>query len=163
MLTLSNAIRLLVLGGLFAVALVVVKACQQAPTGMDRFAVESLRKLTALDAPPVQPALTFAGPDGEVTLADYRGRVVLVNAWATWCPPCVAEMPSLDRLEQMRGGADFAVVPVSLDRTMEEAQTWYARNGIEVLPVIHDGSFAINTRLRLPGLPTSILYDRNGR
>ena len=162
--SLANAIRLMILGGLLAVTLVVVKACQQPPGGLDRFAVDSLRKLTQLDAPPVQPALDFDTPEGgTVTLADYRGRVVLVNAWATWCPPCVAEMPSLNQLARLRGGADFAVVPVSLDRRIEDASAWFARNAITDLPVIHDGTYAINSRLRLPGLPTSVIYDRNGR
>lgn len=163
MLTISNAIKLMIFGGLLAVALVAVKACQAPEGALDRFAVKSLSKLTTLDAPPAQPGLPLSTPDGEVTLADYRGKVVLLNAWATWCPPCVAEMPSLDELQGLRGGADFAVVPISFDRKMDDAQTFYDRNNLSSLPLIHDGSFAVNARLELPGLPTSILYDRNGR
>ena len=153
----------MILGALLAVAFVAVKACQPPPGGLERFSVASLKRLTTLDAPPVQPSIAFATPEGEITLADYRGQVVLVNAWATWCPPCVAEMPSLDRLQGLRGGADFQVVPVSLDRRMEDIGAWYGRNGIEALPVIHDGSFQINSRLELPGLPTTVLYNRDGR
>ena len=163
MFTLSNAIRLMILGGLFAVALVAVRACQQPPTALERFATGSLKKLTTLDAPPVQPGNAFATPSGTVSLSDYRGKVVLLNAWATWCPPCVAEMPSLERLQELRGGDDFAVVPVSLDRRIEEIGEWYARNDIDDLPIIHDGSFSMQARLELPGLPTTILYDRQGR
>ena len=163
MLSLSNAIRLMVLGGLFAVALVVVKACQPPPDAMDRFAVRSLSKLVQLDSPPVQPSLAFATPDGTTTLADHRGRVVLLNVWATWCPPCVAEMPSLERLAAERAGEDFVVLPVSLDRTMADAQAWYAKNGITRLPLIHDGEYRLFARLDLAGVPMSILYDRNGR
>ena len=163
MLSLSNAIRLMILGALLAVALVAVKACQPPPSGLERFSVDSLKRLTSLESPPVQPTFAFNTPDGEVRLEDFRGQVVLVNAWATWCPPCVAEMPSLDRLQQLRGGEDFAVVPISLDRRMEDITQWYGRNDIEALPVIHDGTFGINARLELPGLPTTILYNRQGR
>ena len=153
----------MIFGALLAVVVVAVKACSPPPSGLDRFAVKSLRKLTVLEAPPIQPAIDFDTQDGTVSLEDYRGQVVLLNAWATWCPPCVAEMPSLDRLERMRGGEDFAVVPVSLDRRMEDITQWYERNGIEALPVVHDGTFQINSRLQLPGLPTTILYNRDGR
>ena len=163
MFTLSNAIKLMVLGGLVAFVTVSVKACQAPEGALDRFAVASLSKLTVLDDPPTQPGLTFATPDGETTLEDYRGKVVLVNAWATWCPPCVAEMPSLDALQRLRGGEDFAVVPISLDRSMSEAEAFYERTGLTDLPLIHDGNFAINARLELPGLPTSVFYDENGR
>jgi thiol-disulfide isomerase/thioredoxin len=161
--SLSNAIRLMIFGGIIAVALVAIRACQPPPSGMDRFAVKSLRQLAVLDTPPIQPNIDFDTPDGPITLADYRGQVVLLNAWATWCPPCVAEMPSLDELQRLRGGDDFQVVTVSLDRRMDDITTWYARNDITALPVIHDGTYQINSRLALPGLPTTILYDRNGR
>ena len=153
----------MVLGGLVAFVTVSVKACQAPEGALDRFAVASLSKLTVLDNPPAQPGLTFATPDGETTLEDYRGKVVLVNAWATWCPPCVAEMPSLDALQRLRGGEDFAVVPISLDRSMSEAEVFYERTGLTDLPLIHDGNFAINARLELSGLPTSVFYDENGR
>ncbi|WP_298914304.1 TlpA disulfide reductase family protein [uncultured Algimonas sp.] len=162
-LSLANAIKLMIFGGLLTFAFAGVKACQQPEGALDRFAVGSLGKLTSLDAPPTQPGLTFVTPDGEIMLADYRGKVVLVNAWATWCPPCVAEMPSLDELQRLRGGDDFAVVPVSLDRTMEEAADFYDRTGLTDLPLVHDGSFAINAQLELPGLPTSVIYDEHGR
>ena len=163
MFTLSNAIRLMILGGMLAVALVAVRACQQPPTALERFATGTLKRLTTLDSPPVQPGTAFATPDGTTRLSDYRGRVVLVNAWATWCAPCVAEMPSLERLAELREGEAFAVVPISLDRRIEDIGAWYGRNGIDDLPVIHDGSFTLQRGLELPGLPTTILYDRTGR
>lgn len=153
----------MIFGGLLALGMVVVKACQAPEGALDRFAVGSLSKLTSLDAPPLQPTLSMTTPDGTVTLADYRGKVILVNAWATWCAPCVVEMPSLDELERLRGGDDFAVVPVSLDRSLEEAAAFYDRTELSNLPLIHDGTFAINANLELPGLPTSIFYDGNGR
>ncbi len=153
----------MILGGLLAVLIVGVKACQPPEGPLERFAVGSLKKLTTLDTPPVQPLSSFQTPDGEVSLVDYRGKIVVLNVWATWCPPCVAEMPSLDALQGLRGGDDFAVVPVSLDRRLEEIPEFYERTGVQNLPIIWDKTFSTNSRLRLPGLPTTIIYDRGGR
>ena len=150
-------------GGLLAVGLVVVKACQAPEGALDRFAVGSLSKLTSLDAPPAQPILSLSTPQGKVSLTDYRGQVILVNGWATWCPPCVAEMPSLDELERLRGGEDFAVVPISFDRIFNDAAEFYEHMGLSDLPLIHDSTYAMSAQLELPGFPTSVLYDRHGR
>lgn len=153
----------MIFGGLLAFVGVAVKSCQAPAGALDRFAVGSLSKLTSLDAPPAQPALRFATPEGEVTLADFHGKIVLVNVWATWCAPCVVEMPSLDELQRLRGGDDFAVVPISMDRQMADAEAFYDRTGLTDLPLFHDGTFAVSARLALPGLPTSIFYDEYGR
>ncbi|MGB6228586.1 MAG: TlpA disulfide reductase family protein [Litorimonas sp.] len=161
--TLANAIKLMIFGALLVFAATGMRACQAPEGALDRFATGSLGKLVSLDAPPTQPGLTFATPDGEVSLADYRGKIVLVNIWGTWCAPCVAEMPSLDELERLRGGEDFAVVPVALRDTVQEIETFYARYGIEYLPAISDRDMRINPPLRLPGVPTSIFYDEYGR
>jgi thiol-disulfide isomerase/thioredoxin len=162
--TLANAIKLMIFGALLAVVLVGVKACQAPQGALERFATGSLKKLTTLESPPVQPAsLTFATPDGEVSLEDYRGKIVLVNIWGTWCAPCVAEMPSLDELQRLRGGDDFAVVPIALRDTVDSIETFYARMEIGNLPVISDRDMRINPPLRLPGVPTSIFYDEYGR
>ncbi|MGB6317404.1 MAG: TlpA disulfide reductase family protein [Litorimonas sp.] len=163
MFTVTNAIKLMILGGLIAVSLTVVRACQQPEGALDRFATGTLSKLTSLDGPPVQPGLTFDTPDGTVTLADYRGKVVLVNIWGTWCAPCVAEMPSLDALQRLRGGEDFEVVPIALRDTVAEVETFYERYNLTHLPVISDRDMRITPSLRLPGVPTSILYDEFGR
>lgn len=154
----------MVLVGVIAVFLVIVQSCQKPKTGVERYAVASLSKLTVLETPPPQPSLTFTSPSGEeMTFSDYRGQVVLVNAWATWCPPCVAEMPSLNRLQEMRGGEDFQVVTISLDNTKDKITEFFDNNEIDALPKWHDGTYEINGRLRLPGLPTTVIYDRNGR
>jgi peroxiredoxin len=74
---------------------------------------------------------------GEVDLAAYRGRVVLLNFWATWCPPCVAEMPSLERLHRALGPEGLAVVTVSADDDVAGLRDFVKRNGI-TLPVLLD-------------------------
>jgi len=164
MFTLANAIRVMLLGGLVALVFVIVQSCQVPKSGLDRFAVKSLRKLTVLPGPPSQPTMTFDLPDGATAqLSDYRDKVILVNAWATWCPPCVAEMPTLDDLQKLRRGPKFEVVTISIDRTLEDAQLWFEDNNIENLPIMHDGTYSLPQRLDMPGLPVSIFYDRQGR
>lgn len=95
--------------------------------------------------------------------SDYRGKVILVNAWATWCPPCVAEMPSLNRLQELRGGDDFQVITISLDNTKDKITDFFDENGLNALSPWHDGTYEINGKLRLPGLPTTVIYNQNGR
>lgn len=160
----ANAIRLMLVVGVLAVLLVVVQSCSKPKTGLELFAKGSLKKLTALESPPVQPIMTFTSPSGrEMQLSDYKGKVILVNIWATWCAPCIAEMPMLDELQAVKGGARFEVVTISLDRTAEEAKVWFEKNGIENLPLWHDGTYGVSSKLALPGLPTSIFYNAQGR
>ena len=160
----ANAIRLMLFAGVLAVFLVVLQSCSQPKMGLDLFAKDSLKKLTSLEAPPVQPSMVFTNPDGtEMRLSDYNGKVILVNVWATWCAPCIAEMPMLDELQAKKGSANFEVVTISLDRTAEEAAQWFAKNNINNLPLWHDSTYGVSAKLALPGLPTSIFYNRQGR
>ncbi len=93
-------------------------------------------------------------------LADFRGRTVLVNLWATWCPPCVAEMPALDALQGRLGGESFQVVAVSLDRGgAAAARRWLDRAELTNLAVYNTSSVNFQGAL----LPTSILIDARGR
>ena len=162
--TLGNGIKAMLLFGVFALFGVLVQSCNGPKSAIDRYAVASLKKLTQLESPPIRPSLTFQTTDGQdVQLSKHQGQVVLMNAWATWCPPCIAEMPSLDRLQALRGSPDFVVVPISLDRTAVEAKTWFEDNDIRNLKSWHDSSYRLTGQLKLPGLPTSVLYDRDGR
>lgn len=115
--------------------------------------------------PPVPiPAATFTDGDGKpVTLADKRGKVVLLNIWATWCPPCVREMPSLDRLQARFGGRDFEVVAVSEDRGgAAVVNAFYKRLGLTSLALYLDPNAGVSRALNVLGLPTTILIDRDG-
>lgn len=162
--TLSNAIRALLVIGLIAVFGVVVQSCQKPKSGLERLSVASLSKLTTLETPPPQPDILFSSTTDEVMhLSDYRGKVILVNAWATWCPPCVAEMPSLNSLQHKKGGEGFEVITISLDNKKEEITDFFDKNGIDALPSWHDDTYQINGLLQLPGLPTTVIYDRSGR
>jgi thiol-disulfide isomerase/thioredoxin len=116
-------------------------------------------------APRPAPATRFTDGGGRGrSLGDFRGRVVLLDIWATWCAPCAREMPSLDRLEGNLGGAQFIVLPVSIDRDGGAAvAAFYRRLGIKRLGVWLDPLGDGTSVLGLPGLPTSFLIDREGR
>lgn len=110
-------------------------------------------------------SVSFADADGRTaSFADFGGKVVLVNVWATWCAPCVREMPTLDRLEAALGGADFAVVAVAVDRQgLPAVARFYETHGIANLHPFVDPSYAVPRALGVVGLPTTVLLDRAGR
>ena len=121
-------------------------------------------KFTALNPPQPAPALTFTTRGGAPkTLADFRGRLVLVNFWATWCGPCAEEMPSLDRL-QARLGSRLTVLAISEDRRGGDAvDPFLAKLKLADLAVYLDARNSALQAFGLVGLPTSILIDRDGR
>ena len=118
-----------------------------------------------LPTPRPVPPLAFVDRDGVVkSLADFKGRVVLLNIWATWCVPCRAEMPALDRLQANLGGADFEVVPLSIDRKgLEVVKPFYTELGLKVLGIYVDQSGDAAHALETVGVPTTLLIDRDSR
>jgi thiol-disulfide isomerase/thioredoxin len=116
-------------------------------------------------APRALPDLAFVGGAGEPKrLSDFRGKVVLLNVWATWCPPCREEMPSLDRLQKALGGPRFEVVALSLDAGgVEEVKRFYRETGIASLAIYVDPGMRATAKLATPGVPTTLLIDANGR
>jgi thiol-disulfide isomerase/thioredoxin len=117
------------------------------------------------EPPKVLPEIRFVDAAAKpLSLADFRGQVVLLNLWATWCVPCREEMPSLDRLQARLGGKEFAVVPLSIDRAgMRAVDRFYREIGIAHLAKYLDASGEAAGRLGAPGLPTTLLIDREGR
>jgi thiol-disulfide isomerase/thioredoxin len=111
------------------------------------------------------PSVSFADASGRpINLAAFRGRVVLLNIWATWCVPCREEMPALDRLEGALGGNGLVVLPVSVDGDgIPAVRRFYGKLGLENLPLYADPSDRIAQALLIPGIPTSFLIDRDGR
>ncbi|WP_161973838.1 TlpA disulfide reductase family protein [Hwanghaeella grinnelliae] len=102
--------------------------------------------------------------DGDaVSLADFHGKVVLVNVWATWCPPCVAEMPALDNLQMLRGGEDFAVVALSVDSQGPSVVTAFLKkHGLKnLVPYIGKGRETFD-HFGMSELPTTFLLGRDG-
>jgi len=122
----------------------------------------------AADAPDLLTDLSFKGADDSgLTLADFAGKTVLLNLWATWCVPCRAEMPALDRLEGALGGPDFTVVAVNVDvRDAERAHAFLDQIGVSRLAFYADPSYKILTDLKRRGLafglPTTVLVDGKG-
>jgi len=104
------------------------------------------------------------------TLADYRGKVVLVNVWATWCGPCRVEMPSMQRLYQKLAGTDFRIAAVSVDGDLFHPEGSQDRAGILAFAkgmgltfdILHDPSGAIRNNYQTTGVPESFLVDRDG-
>jgi len=103
-------------------------------------------------------------------LADYRGKVILVNVWATWCPPCRIEMPSMERLHKKLAGTDFRIVAVSVDgdpfyAAAEEGPgkvMAFANEMGLTFDILHDPTGAIRSAYQLTGVPESFLVDRDG-
>ena len=98
----------------------------------------------------------------QVDLGSYRGKVVVLNFWATWCPPCVAEMPSLQRLDRALGPEGLAVVTVSTDEDQEALEEFVTRYGLD-LPVLLDPGGRVASRdYRTTGFPETFVLDRAG-
>lgn len=120
---------------------------------------------SALETPRELPEVQFVDGDGrETTLAEFRGKTVLLNIWATWCVPCREEMPALDRLQAKLGGPDFQVVPLSIDREgLAAVKAFYEELGLEALGIYVDQSGKAQRALSVLGIPTTLLVDRDGR
>jgi thiol-disulfide isomerase/thioredoxin len=111
------------------------------------------------------PELRFVDGAGRaLTLGDFRGKVVLLNIWATWCAPCREEMPALDRLQAQLGGERFQVVALSVDlQGAPIARKFYGEVGIKALPLYVDPTAKAAFVLDAAGLPATLLVDRAGR
>jgi thiol-disulfide isomerase/thioredoxin len=110
------------------------------------------------------PAFQFRDAQGQpLTMAVFRGKPTLVNLWATWCAPCIVEMPSLDRLAAREGDA-LNVVALSQDMGGRDLVTqFFAQRGFRELQANLDPQMQFMSELRLDTLPTTILYDAEGR
>ncbi|HEX9631465.1 MAG TPA: TlpA disulfide reductase family protein [Gemmatimonadales bacterium] len=105
--------------------------------------------------------LGIAAPD-TVRLRDFRGEVVLLNVWATWCAPCEQEMPSMERLHQEMGPQGLRVVAVSVDQSSPETvRSWVEARNL-TFTVLHDPSGRIQQVYQTTGVPESFVLDRNG-
>ena len=112
--------------------------------------------------PTAAPALELPDTGGVTrSLADWRGQVVLINFWASWCPPCVREMPSMQRLAERVRGRPFAVVTVNVAEMERRAAGAMARLGLD-FPVLLDADGTLFRAWGGKGLPTSFLIDRTG-
>ena len=129
------------------------------------WAAKGLEKLREAANPAPATAITFTDADGKETgLAAFAGQGLVVNLWATWCPPCVAEMPALDRLQAMLRAERIAVLALSSDRGgRAQVEPFYERLGLKELAIWLDPRGAAARALGARGLPTTVIIDRAGR
>lgn len=115
-------------------------------------------------APKSLPALSFVDGDRQKrTLASFKGKLVLLNIWATWCTPCREEMPTLDRLQAKLGSAQFEVVALSIDRAeVSLIEKFYEELDLDALAVYVDPTGSASTILNVIGIPATLLINPQG-
>ncbi|WJR69347.1 TlpA disulfide reductase family protein [Neorhizobium sp. CSC1952] len=119
-------------------------------------------------APPRPLDLAFKGPDGkDLKTADFAGKTVLLNLWATWCGPCREEMPALNALQKEMGGEDFEVVAVNIDTGNDEKpKAFLSEYGVDALGYYRDSSMGVFNALKKEGLafglPVTLVMDQKG-
>lgn len=119
----------------------------------------------ARKAPLDLPGVAFEGPDGApMSLADLKGKVVLLNIWATWCVPCREEMPQLNALQAGLGGGDFEVVAINIDKGgVDKAKAFLEETGATDLAFYADPSAKLFAKLKAVGMPTTLLLNAQGQ
>jgi len=122
-----------------------------------------MRKLALHDAPVAIPDVVLRdAEDAEHRLADYRGKWVVLNFWATWCAPCRREMPSLERLQTAM--PDLAVVPVATGRNaVEGIRRFFEEAGVTALPILRDPTSELARGMGVMGLPVTVILNREGQ
>lgn len=137
-------------------------------TPVDALAQGEVAGVHVARTPQPAPPVAFQTESGAArTAADFNGRVILLNLWATWCVPCRKEMPALDALQAALGGPDFEVVAVNMDsRDPAKPRQWLTSNGISNLVYYADPQGkvfqALRSADRASGLPTTLIVNRKG-
>ena len=122
-----------------------------------------LRKLVVHSEAKPMPDIAFDGENGKLSLAEYRGQVVVLNFWALWCAPCREEMPALDELQAELGGDDFQVVTIATGRNApEKIAEFFDETGVTNLPTLLDPKQQLSRQMGVVGLPVTVLIDRDG-
>lgn len=121
--------------------------------------------LDVINPPVPAPDISFAAADGSIHhLSEFRGHGMVINLWATWCAPCVAEMPALAALSKALAPDDIAVLPLSSDHGGARAvESFYQQHAISGLPVLLDPRGAAAHAFGVQGIPTSLIIDKQGR
>ncbi len=151
-------------------ALVLGANAAVAQATVDTATIEALRdgdmqKLMFHSEPQPVSQIPFTDPEGvERSLADWEGKHVVVNFWATWCAPCRKEMPGLDRLQAEFGGEDFEVVTIATGRnSLTGIRKFFEETGVTNLPILLDPGSDLARDMAVLGLPITVLLDPEGR
>lgn len=125
----------------------------------------AVQKFVLAEKPVLVPSTAWRDGEGaERRMEDYRGKVVLVNYWATWCAPCIREMPSLARLQKELPATDFALVAISVDlEGRKVAEPFLQENDLMALGLHLDNRGMVARAMGVSVMPTTILYGRDGR
>jgi thiol-disulfide isomerase/thioredoxin len=102
-------------------------------------------------------------PGEQVQLAQFKGKIVMLNLWASWCAPCIQEIPALDRLQKSHGGDDFTIVPVTIDVEPATAKEVFTQLKVEALPFYKETADAMAKFFPVDVLPTNIIIGRDGK
>jgi thiol-disulfide isomerase/thioredoxin len=134
-------------------------------SGSNKLSTGTMTTFVFKDPPAALPEFQFVNADGKpISLKDWRGKVVLLNLWATWCAPCRGEMPALDRLESELGSDKFEVVALAVDKSgLEGARKFLAETKAGKLKLYADPTARVGNELKVIGMPTTILVDAEGR
>jgi thiol-disulfide isomerase/thioredoxin len=160
------AARICILVGMGA-ALYVIPACSSKPgADLKSLAQGQMKAMVVEDAPAPPPDVPFTDAAGKThTLAEFKGKAVVLNLWATWCAPCVEEMPTLAKLAASSAGQPVVVVPVSLDRDEDRANAVAFIAKRPPLAFYAEPKYALAYAFKPPiaGLPTTVLIDAAGK
>ena len=172
-LSLQNAIRFMVAIGVIAIFVVAVQSCQSTTIpnksvraeqikALSGFRQDSLKRLQFLREPPNQPRSEFVNGAGQsMRLYDYTGDYLLVNVWATWCGPCIIEMPSLEALAA-KNFANLNVITISMDSDDQLVDDFFEKQNLQNLTRWRDPNMNLAPKLGAKGIPVTIIYDRQG-
>jgi len=164
-LALGPRVRLGLIATAVAPLLYALTGCSNPPGDLKSLASGPMAKLAVTDKPSPAPDTVFKdGAGAPHTLAEFKGKVAVVNVWANWCAPCKEEIPSLARLEAAYAGKPLVVVPISVGKGDDETagRAFIGRN--PPLTFYTEPTYALAFALKPPveGMPTTILYDRKG-
>ena len=151
-----NIIRLLFTGSLF----LLIAMGPNPPTGGSRDTASPVDAEKSVNSK--APDFSLKDAYGKsLSLSSLKGKVVLVNFWATWCPPCKAEMPSMNRLYNEIRSRGFEIVAISTDNSISPVKDFLAKNRID-FPVLFDETKSVTRQYHVFSMPTTFLIDRGG-
>ena len=165
---LTAALAIVLAVGVAGVLYVIVSAVAKpgGAGGLSGLNRGSMAKLQVLATPVPEASVVFVGDEAKpMHLSDFRGRVVVLNLWATWCAPCVKEMPTLAALQRAEAGKPVTVVAVSMDTSAETDKAKAFMAAHPPLGFYQDSKYAFMTGMQpqLIGFPTTVLIDRSGQ